>query len=151
MDEIRKEMLRVRVEHGFQRAIGRQAISADLAMLWIKSLLIVNGGAIVGLATIGAPERYTVQMTAFRWSLWCLAASVGLTLLALLIGYVGQAKAEGDEWKGAHYDADSVGLGVPLKAYDDDSLKSWFAGIALAAAALACLGFGLYYAVLAIT
>lgn len=142
---------RLRVEMNFQRALDRQRICADLAALWFRSLLLVNGGAIVGLVTLGAPEAYTSQLVSFRFALYGFAVSAFLTLLSLLAGYLGQASAEHDEWKAAHGEADQLSSKGTLQPYAGETLGSWWAAVVFAALSLAALVVGLRYAVLAVT
>jgi hypothetical protein len=134
----------------FQRALDRQRICADLASLWFRSLLLVNGGAIVGLVTLGAPEAYTSQLVSFRFALYGFAVSAVLTLLSLLAGYLGQASAEQGEWQGAHNEADQLSTEGTLQPYVGKTLWSWWAAVVAAALSLAALAVGLRYAVLAV-
>ena len=142
---------RVRLEGAYQSGDTRVRISADLAVLWIKSLLIVNGGAIIGLtALVGTGEPSTIQKFHLAWALSGFAASVVLTLTALMIGYVGQATMTEADGKLAESHFTDMVAGATPRGVLRSTAASWVSGVALASTSLTALVVGLWQAILAV-
>ena len=142
---------RIRLESAYQAGENRVRISADLAALWIKSLLIVNGGAIIGLtALVGTGEPSPAQKFHLAWALSGFASSVVLTLTALMIGYVGQANMTEADEKLAEAHFNDMIAGAPPRGVERTTAASWVGGVALAATSLTALVIGLWQAILAV-
>lgn len=143
---------RLRLETAYRAVDTRNRIAADLATLWIKSLLIVNGGAIVGLTALVKTGASSATAKAhLAWSLSGFAASVVLTLAALMIGYIGQATMTEADEKLAEAHFEDMISSAPPRGVTRSTVASWISGVALAAVSLAALVVGLWNAILSVT
>jgi hypothetical protein len=85
----RRELDGGRLAHLYEMARDRRQVVGELALLGLKSLILLNGGAIVALFTVLA---HFDQLSVVGWRLW-LAFSVFCTgvvfaLCALLVGFL---------------------------------------------------------------
>ncbi|MGE0532112.1 MAG: hypothetical protein AB7G40_14475 [Hyphomonadaceae bacterium] len=86
----KRELDKARVEALYRSATERGKFVIDFAMLGLRSLTLVNGGAIVGILTfLGHNEHMAV-----RPALWAgfssLIAGLALSLIAIVCAYVAQ-------------------------------------------------------------
>jgi hypothetical protein len=84
----RQELDSGRLAHLYEMARDRRKQIGELALLGLKSLILLNGGAIVALFTVLA---HFDQLAVVGWRLWlafgCFCTGVVLALCGLLVGF----------------------------------------------------------------
>jgi len=86
----RRKLARIRYEQALETARTRGKGLSDLAVLGVRSLVIVNGGAVIGLFTfLGNNQALAAHVFAYGVLAASIAFVLGLVtaLLALLIAY----------------------------------------------------------------
>jgi hypothetical protein len=85
----RNDLDLTRVSHLFELVRGRRKEVADLTLLGLKTLILLNGGAIVALFTVLA---HFDQLTVVGWRLWVafgvFCSGVVFALTSLLLGFL---------------------------------------------------------------
>lgn len=89
--EILARFEQARMDHYYQDARARIRATTDLAMLWLRSMFIICGGAIIALFTLLRPsDSFEVNGSALWLSFSLFSLALILTLVALFVGYMGQ-------------------------------------------------------------
>jgi arginine exporter protein ArgO len=69
--------------------LGRVRVSAELGMLALRSLTLVNGAAVISLLTfIGNAKLAPEQKSHLSFAIMAFAAGVGFSLGATILGYI---------------------------------------------------------------
>lgn len=96
-----------RMEAFYSDASARLRVTAELGMLWIKSMLIISGGAVIGLFTLLRDGGPSLAVPSHLWTAFVLlSASICLTIAALLVGYLGQDWLQSAEQQSAEHEFD---------------------------------------------
>jgi len=106
----------------------------ELGVLWIKTMSILSGGAIVALISLGASGNLKLTEPQNLWVAFVMfACSLVLTMIALFLGYLGQDKFSDVEMAHAsrlYADITGASPPKPTKAADDGERLMWAAIVA---------------------
>jgi hypothetical protein len=129
---------------GFQQEIGLAAL---------RSLTLVNGGAVIGLLTFIGNEAPAVDPLLMRWSFGAFGAGLFFTLAAYLGGYFSQSHLMNMALQMAWDDQREL-AGKARTGAGEELLKSGnrilLAAVACATTSLLCFGVGAFSALFAI-
>jgi hypothetical protein len=155
----RNDLDLTRVSHLYELARGRRKEVADLALLGLKTLILLNGGAIVALFTVLA---HFDQLTVVGWRLWvafgvfCSGAVFALT--SLLLGFL----SSNSNWYAEQADANFIYFhsrgenetASKLKAQREKAMKSgpklWISAATLSAVSILAFAVGSGFALWAV-
>jgi hypothetical protein len=132
------------VEAYYAEAGARSRSAADLAMLWVRSVLVVNGGAIVGLTTLVTTKPEMVSSpSGLGFSFALFGASAIIVLAALFVGYLGEINIATADTEFADDRVDELVQGRLPKKPDRKTSRMWVAALLVAIASLGTLAGGL--------
>lgn len=153
-DDHLNEVNVARLQQYYEDARARIRAVTDLAVLWLKSMILLAGGGIVGLFTLlGNVGELTVQPRPLWFAFALLVASLVSSMTSLFCGYLGQD---------AFYDAEFTTAENIYKAVTHlegakDPTNAWAEGkrwhlpaLAFAVLALACFTVGCGFALSAV-
>jgi hypothetical protein len=101
--EFRRDLDKMRAEHFYKASLERSKLVIDFALLGIRSLIIVNGGALVALLTfLGHYENTAIQNDLWlAFGYW--SAGLACALATIVFAYITQQTLTYSEHAGAQF------------------------------------------------
>lgn len=154
MSEDKAEYEKIRLAQWYEDARGRIKTVSDLALLWLRSMVLLSGGAIVALFTlIGRTGGVELSPLALWWSFALFALALVLTMVALFVGWMGQDHYYDAEFRSAERQYHHL-VGRPyaeeVQASWDKGSRTSIAAIIIAIAAMTSLAGGAATALFAV-
>lgn len=140
-------------DHFFADSAARLQYQHEYTLAGLKTLIIINGGAIIGLLTYAGNASDKVDAARFESSFAGYAIGLGLAVFTYLTSYLSQAELMNASISEAYKQRGFAILekGKHAPDYTKRGMRWVYAGIALAVASLGGFGIGSYYAKQAIT
>jgi sterol desaturase/sphingolipid hydroxylase (fatty acid hydroxylase superfamily) len=89
--QVSADIIRIRYEQSVKGAIDRSRAVVDFALLGLRGLTIVNGGALIGLITfLGHYEDVPRTHTGLWWAFGLFVVGLSFSFLAILFSYLAQ-------------------------------------------------------------
>lgn len=145
------EVDKLRISAAYQAAVERSKVAGELASLWVRSLLLVNGGAIAGLTALAKGGAFDASPCLLAIALGAFAASAVLTLIALMVAYCGEVDGQNSAAKVADDLARAASADQPLPDVEAVAMASWLVAIILAGLSLLALLVGLGASIVIVT
>jgi hypothetical protein len=139
VQELERELAKIRYERHLQGAIDRSRAVIDFALLGLRTLTIINGGALIGLITfLGHVEiARHAQPVPLWWAYALFVVGLFLSFGAILGAYLAQNYFNWNEMAEAERSGLQT-LGRDTKEAYEDSAKHWQNGGKARGFAIAC-------------
>lgn len=140
-------------DHFFEDSSARLQYQHEYTLAGLKTLIIINGGAIIGLLTYAGNASGKVQAAQFNSAFMAYAAGLILAVLTYLTAYLSQAEFMNGSILEAYQKRGLETTGGPKTKDEYDKRGTLYVavGILLAVGSLAGFGTGSYFAKQAIS
>lgn len=137
--QLQRELAKIRYERLLHGSIDRSRAVVDFALLGLRGLTIINGGALIGLVTFLGHAEATrpLQAAPLWWAYGLFVVGLFLGFMAILASYLSQTYYNWNEVAEAER-AGMQTLGRDTKEAADASTKDWSNGNMARNAAIAC-------------
>jgi hypothetical protein len=141
-----QKMAELQYELDVHDARERLRQQLELALVALRSLILVNGGAIVALFTFVGNSEASFDARAIWFAFTWFIVGLVLALLSLILGFVAQANYTSLSWSTA-YEHQGVMLSIPIDFEKEKARENKFGNVAelsaLAAAFLSLVFFAI--------